>query len=184
MVTEFTSLPHTWRLVSIGIISFRYTCGTGRRSGTQKPVIILLLWILFLATPVKNVWPQRSQSACSQVAAVLFYAQTTKFVWAQICVGDMRVSRLQAKGRQRHFSQNINPVIAGSARPAPSALSERNECVKETVPLQLLKVQSSNFQKLTENVGRPRPSQPCPASDSHKFCHCTKQDLSSTSSIT
>ena len=98
--------------------------------------------------PVKNVWPPRSQSACSQVSAVLFYARTAKFVRAQICVGDMRVSRIQAKGRQHHLSQNIGPAIARSARPAPPALSERNECVKETVPLKLVKVQSSIFKSL------------------------------------
>ena len=40
--------------------------------------------------PVKNVWPLRSQSVCSQVSEVLFYARTVKFVRAQICVGDMR----------------------------------------------------------------------------------------------
>ena len=44
----------------------------------------------------------------------------------------MRVSCLQAKGRQHHLSQNIGPAIAGSARPAPTALSERNECVKDS----------------------------------------------------
>ena len=42
-----------------------------------------------------------------------------KFVRAQICVGDMRVSRLQVKGRQDHLSQNISPAIAGSAGPVP-----------------------------------------------------------------
>ena len=35
----------------------------------------------------------------------------------------MRVSGLQAKGRQHHLSQNIGPVIAGSVRPALPALS-------------------------------------------------------------
>ena len=92
----------------------------------------LLLWILFRATPVKNMWPPRSQSACFQVSAVFFYARTAKFVRAQICVDDMRVFRPQAKGRQHHRSENIGPAITGSARPAPPALSERNECVKET----------------------------------------------------
>ena len=52
------------------------------------------------------------QSACSQVSTVLFYALTTKFVWAQICVGDMHVCRLQAKGWQCRLSQNIGPEIA------------------------------------------------------------------------
>ena len=41
------------------------------------------------------------------------------------------------------LSQNIGPAIAGSARPGPPALSKRNECVKETVPLKLFKVQCS-----------------------------------------
>ena len=47
------------------------------------------------------------QAACFQVSAVLFYAQTArKFVRAQICVGDTRVSRLQVKGRQHYLRQN------------------------------------------------------------------------------
>ena len=45
-----------------------------------------------------------------------------KFVWAQICVGGIRVSRLQVKGRQHYLRQNIGPAIAGSARPVPPAL--------------------------------------------------------------
>ena len=106
MVTEFASRPHAWRLVSIGIGSFRYTLGTRRRSGAWKPVNILLLWILFWATPVKNVWSLHSHSACSHVSALLFYARTAKFMWAQICVGVMRVSHLQVKGRQRTSSQS------------------------------------------------------------------------------
>ena len=32
---------------------------------------------------------------------------------AQVCVGDMHVSRLQVKGWQHHLSQNIGPAIAG-----------------------------------------------------------------------
>ena len=144
MVTEFTSRPHAW--VSIGIGGFRYTCGTGRRSGTRLPGNILLLWILFRANPFNNKWPPCSQCACSQVSTVLFYTRTVKFVQVPMCVGDMCVSRLQAaKGRQHHLSQNIGPAIARSARPAPPALSERNECVKETVLLKLFKVRSSNF---------------------------------------
>ena len=98
------------------------------------PINILLLWILFRATPIKIVWPPQSQSACSQVSAVLFYARTTKFMRAQICAGDMCVSLLQAKGWQHHLSQNIGLAIARSPRPAPPALSQRNECVKETLP--------------------------------------------------
>ena len=109
----------------------------------------------------KNVWPLRSQSAHSRVSAVLFYARTTKFVWAQICVSNVHVSRPQAKGRQHHLSQTIGTAIAGSARPAPTALLERNECVKETVPLKLFKVQSSNFKMLTQKwCSQGRPSRP------------------------
>ena len=57
------------------------------------------------------------QAARSHVSAVLFYARTVKFMWAQICVGNMRVSRLQVKGRQHHLSENIGPAIVGSAGP-------------------------------------------------------------------
>ena len=34
----------------------------------------------------------------------------------QICVGDMCVSHLQAKGQQHHLSQNIGLAIAGVAK--------------------------------------------------------------------
>ena len=43
----------------------------------------------------------------------LFYARTAKLVQAQVCVGDMHVSCLQAKGWQHHLSQNIGLAIAG-----------------------------------------------------------------------
>ena len=94
------------------------------------------------ATPIKNVWAPWSQFACFQVSAVLFYARTAKFVRVQICVGNMRVSHLQAKDWEHHLSQNIGPVFAGSARLAPPALLVGNECAKETVPLKLFKVRS------------------------------------------
>ena len=62
------------------------------------------------------------RATCSQVSAVLFYALTAKFVRAQICVGDVRVSRLQVKGRQDHLSQNIGPAIAGSCSAGPVSI--------------------------------------------------------------
>ena len=95
-----------------------------------------------LATPIKNVWAPGSQFGCFQVSTVLFYARTAKFVRVQICAGDMLVSRLQAKDREHHLSQNIGPAFTRSARPAPPALLVGNECVKETVPLKLFKVRS------------------------------------------
>ena len=65
------------------------------------------------------------RAACSQVFAVLFYAQS---LWGHklICVGDIRVSRLQVKGRQHYLRQNIGPAIAVSAGPVPPALSCMN----------------------------------------------------------
>ena len=68
------------------------------------------------------------RAACSQVSAVLFYTRTAKFVQAQICVGDMRVSRLQVKGWQQHLSQNIGPATAGSARPVPPPCTNDKPC--------------------------------------------------------
>jgi len=65
------------------------------------------------------------QATCSQVSAVLFYTWTVKFVRAQICVGDMSVSRLQVKGWQHHLSQNIGPAIAESAGPVLPALKSK-----------------------------------------------------------
>ena len=113
------------------------------------------------------LWPPCSQSACSQVSAVLFYTRTTKFMRAQIrFVLQYACFCLQAKGQQHHLSQNIGSAIAGSARPALPALSERSECIKETAPLKLFKVQSSNFKKVMEKWGgQGRPSRP--ASDGH-----------------
>ena len=104
MVTEFASRPHAWRLVSIDIGSFRYTLGIRQRSGAWKPVNILLLWILLWATAVKNVWSLHSHSACSQVSVLLFYAWTMKFMWVQICVGDMHVSHLHFKNLLLSYS--------------------------------------------------------------------------------
>ena len=50
-----------------------------------------------------NFWCTRTTNL-PRLSAVLFYARTAKIVRTQICVGDMRVSRRQAKGRQRHLS--------------------------------------------------------------------------------
>ena len=83
-----------------------------------------LVWILFQAAPVKNVWPPSClfSGPCSYLLR-----SDPKFVRAQICVGDMRVSHLQVKGRQNHLSQNIGPAIAGSAGPVPPALNIDDE---------------------------------------------------------
>ena len=61
MVTVFwfASRPHAWRLVSIGIGSFRHS----------QTLALHLVWILFQAMPGKNVWPPCSKS---QDSAVLF----------------------------------------------------------------------------------------------------------------
>ena len=129
MVVEFASRPHTCRLVSIGIGGFLYTRGTGRRSGARKPVNILLL------IPSKKMWPSRPH--------LLVLSQQFSFTLGQpeVCAGTNLCWRytcsllhwLQAKCRQHHLSENIGPAIARSARPAPPALYERNECVKETL---------------------------------------------------
>ena len=66
---------------------------------------------------------------------------------------------VQAKGRQHNLSQNIRPVIGGSVRPALPGLLERNECIKEIVPLKLFKVQSSIFKV----YGTRRAALPAPA---------------------
>ena len=78
--------------------------------------------IVFQATPAENVWPPRSKSARSQVSAALFYVQTVAFVLAWICTDDTQASRQQAKGRRYYLSQNIGPVVPGSAGPTPPPL--------------------------------------------------------------
>ena len=77
------------------------------------------------------------RAACSQLYAVLFYLRIAKFVWGQICVGDMRVSRLQVKC-QHYLSENNGPAIDGSAGPVPPALLSTyipyaNESPKPTI---------------------------------------------------
>jgi len=78
---------------------------------------------------------QRPSRMCGHRAHNLLVLRSPLFSFtlrprAQICVGDMRVSFLQAKGRHI-ICQNKGPAVARSARPAPPALSERNECVKD-----------------------------------------------------
>ena len=51
--------------------------------------------------------------------------------------------------QSKHWCANCRVHQTCSARPAPPALSERNEYVKETVPLKLFKLQNSNFKRLT-----------------------------------
>ena len=139
METKFASQPHGWRLLCIGI--------------EQRPSRM-------------HVWPSCTQSACSQTSTVLFYAWTMKFMWAQICVGDMRVSCLKAKGWQHHLSQNIGPSTAQSTRPAPPGLSERNECVNEMEPLKYSRFKvhiSKSLRKMWGGPGRPSHF----ASDTH-----------------
>ena len=74
--------------------------------------------ILGLKTPllVMSRWPPHSKSACSQVCVSpsVMFDRTVKFVRAWIRFADnMRASRLQAKGRLRHLSQNIGPAVTG-----------------------------------------------------------------------
>ena len=52
--------------------------------------------------------------------------------WGHKPVLGICVSHLRVRGQQHHLSEKIGPAIAGSATPALPALSERNECVKET----------------------------------------------------
>ena len=86
--------------------------------------------------------------------AVLLYTQTPKFVRAQICVGDMRVSRLQAKARQHHLSQTLVWQLPGLPglllQPCPSEMN-RNSTVK------IIQGSKFKFQKLMEKVGWSRP---------------------------
>ena len=44
------------------------------------------------------------------------------FVLAWICTDDMQASRQQAKGWRYYLSQNIGPMVVGSAGPAPPPL--------------------------------------------------------------
>ena len=134
--------------MSISIGGFSYTCGTGRRSGTWQPVNILLLWILFQAMPIKNVWPLHSQSACSQVSAVLFYVRTTKFVGAQTCVGDMCFSSTSegsaTSSQWKNWSGNCRVCHTCSASP----VREKWMCKRNVTTVKIVKNQSSNFKSL------------------------------------
>ena len=133
MVTEFASRPHAWRLVSIGIGSFRYTLGTRRRSGAWKPV------------NSGSYSEQRLSRMCGHCTLTLLVLRSLHFYFMlvpQSSCGHKSVLALCVfltykwkVGNVHHLSQNIGLAIAESARPASSALSERNKCVKETVPL-------------------------------------------------
>ena len=84
--------------------------------------------------PSKKMWPSRPH-------LLVLRSQQFSFTLGrpEVCAGTNLCWRysyvflLQAKCRQHHLSEKIGPAIAGSTRPAPPALSERNECVKETL---------------------------------------------------
>ena len=121
--------------------------GTGRRSGARKPVNTSYS----KQHPSRMcAWPPRSACPYPQFSFTLGPQSSCwhKSVLA-ICV-----SRLQAKGRQHHVSQNI--VRRLLSLPDLFRLPCEREMNKETVPLKLFKVQSSSFKKLTEKVGRPK----------------------------
>ena len=136
MVTELASQSH---MVSMCI---RNTRGTGQRTGIRKPVNILLLWILFQAMPVKNVWPLHSQSAGIWSSLML----GLQSLCGQKSVGDMCFSPTSegsaTSSQSKHWSGDCRVRQTCSASPVRE--------IKETVPLKLFKVQSSssNFKSL------------------------------------
>ena len=60
--------------------------------------------------------PPPSKSARCQVSVALFYVRTVKSVRARIRADNMYVSRLKAKSRQHHLTQNIGPVWSTRSR--------------------------------------------------------------------
>ena len=132
MLPVFASSPHAWRLVPSGIGGFRYTRGTGRRSGTHAKASQYFVTLDLIPSNARQECVATSLTICLFSALRRSLLLSDREVRAgQICVGDMRVSLLQAKGRQHYLSENIGPAIAGSARPALPALSEENKCVKD-----------------------------------------------------
>ena len=87
-----------------------------------------LVWILFQAAPVKNVWPP----------SCLFSALRSSLL---VLRSDLEVSGicvfLAYKCQQHRLSQNIGPAIDGSAGPVPPALLSTfhtlRACVKQNV---------------------------------------------------
>ena len=55
------------------------------------------------------------------------------YVWEWIYTDGTQASRLQAKGRQCYFSQNIGPAVAGSAGPAAPSLVQVQGDVPPTI---------------------------------------------------
>ena len=54
-------------------------------------------------------------------------------MWEWIYTDGTQASRLQAKGRQCYFSQNIGPAVAGSAGPAAPSLVQVQGDVPPTI---------------------------------------------------
>ena len=135
-------------MMSIGIGSFRYTCEPGKEAAHES----------------QSISEQRPLRMCGHHAHNLLVLRSPRFSFTlgpRSSCGHKSVLAIcvQAKGQQHHLSQNIGPVIGGSVRPALPALSERNECIKEIVPLKLFKVQSSIFKaygKRRGSIGCPR----------------------------
>ena len=94
MVTQFTSRPRAWRLMFIDV-HWRFQVQLGEEAAHDSQSIFCYSGS-YSKQHRSRMWLLRSQSACSQVFAVLFYTWTTKFVREQICVGNMCVSCLQA----------------------------------------------------------------------------------------
>ena len=136
MVTEFASRKHAWRLVIIGIGSFRYTLKPGEEVAHESQSIFCYSG---------SYSEQRLSRMCGHCTLTLLVLMSLHFYFTlgpQSSCGHKSVLVLCVfltykwkVGNVHHLSQNIGLAIAKSARPASSALSERNKCVKETVPL-------------------------------------------------
>ena len=85
-----------------------------RRTKPSQCFASHIVWILFQAAPVKNVWPPSCLFSGLRIS-LLRSDREAKFVRAQV-----------VKGRQHHLSPNIGPAIAGSAGPVPPALRQHH----------------------------------------------------------
>ena len=147
-------------IMSISIGSFRYTHRIGRRNNTRKPVNILLLLVLFRASPIMNVWPPHSQPACSQISAALFLRSDcevrvgTNLCWQYVCFSPA-IEGLATSSQLKHWSGDCRVCRTCSTYPVREEwMHNRNRTIKL--------IQGSKFktQKLTEKVGQPREPHP------------------------
>ena len=130
MVTEFAPRPHAWRLVSIGI----YPWNRAKKRRTKASQYFATLDLI----------PSNARQECVAIALTICLFSGlrcallrsdrevragTNLCWRYACFFPTSEGSAHHLSKQRSGGCQICQTC--SARPAPPALSERNECVKD-----------------------------------------------------